>query len=143
MSFALTKDRKMVVFTLLVFLSLVIVLLPTSEAFASYRYVANNQYKTSLNSSSFKYIRGGLGMKVSCSNGKGKTQTMYLQRLMSGKWVTRGTRTVYCSYGVEAVKMKYNYYYIPDTVSGQTYRLRFVNSDSKTTTSILAEVNPN
>jgi hypothetical protein len=123
--------------------SIVVVFLPHAEAFAAYRVVANHSYKASYTTASFKYINGGLGIRASCLNSKGKNQTMYLQRKMNGQWVTRGMRTVYCNKGVEAKLMKYNYYYIPNTVSGQYYRLKFVNSDPKTTTSIYSEVNPN
>ncbi|MCH5585767.1 hypothetical protein MK805_12520 [Shimazuella sp. AN120528] len=125
------------------FLSFVIVFLPHTVAFAAYKTVAMQTYKTSYTSAPFKYIKGGLGIRAYCTNTKGKYQTMYLQRKISGGWVTRGTRTVYCNKGSDGTLMKYNYFYIPNTVSGQYYRLKFVNSDSRTSTNIFSEVNPN
>jgi hypothetical protein len=136
------RKRMMFAYLSLVLASFVLVFLPHTEAFAAYRAVANTQYKSSYTSASFVYRSGGLGIKVYCANSQAKSQTMYLQRKISGSWVTRGTRTVSCSRGTEGVKMKYNYYYISNTVSGQTYRLKFVNSNASTTTGLLAEVNP-
>lgn len=138
-------ERKRLVFAYLILLlgSIVVVFLPHAEVFAAYRTVANHQYKSSYTTPQFKYEKGGLGIQAFCTNTKGKYQTMQLQRKMNGSWVTRGTRTVYCNKGLDGVKMYYNYYYISNTVSGQYYRLKFINSDSKTTTNIFSQVNPN
>lgn len=121
-------------------LALVVALLPTTETFAAYRYVLDRTYSTYTTSSAFKYIRGGLGIKVSCKNSGGAYQKMMLQRSMSGGWPVRGTRTISCNKG----SLKYNYFYIPNTVPGQTYRLHFANSKEYTTkTTIKVQVNPN
>jgi hypothetical protein len=140
MELIVRRNKKRLSLFVLSLLTLVVALLPTTEAHAAYRYVLNKQYKTYTTSSAFKYIRGGLGIKVHCSNSKAADQKMYLQRYMNGKWVNRGERIIKCSRGAK----KYNYFYIPNTVSGQTYRLHFVNLKAyTTTTSLLAEVNPN
>ncbi|WP_028776911.1 hypothetical protein [Shimazuella kribbensis] len=141
MGLIVRRNKKKLALLVLGLLTLVVAMIPTTEAFASYQPVLNKQFMTYNTTEAFKYIRGGLGIKVYCKNTKGAYHTMFLQRKMpTGKWENRGVRTIYCNKG----SFHYNYFYISNTVSGQYYRLHFANSkEFVSTTTLKVEVNPN